>query len=150
MLPEMLFGSASVMAISFGLRTAEILCLQNAFVRRAQSPCSPSRGTITAFTASPRVSSGTPITATAWTHSHSANISSNSRQMTRSPPTFRAANDCQHAVLQDLVHVLSGQGVPPPDLKSWRMIYRAAACSLKKAHEFHEPGLDWFIHRVGL
>ena len=61
-----------------------------------------------------------------------------------------AARDVPHALLQDLVQVLSGQGVPPPDLKSWRAIYRAAECRLVEAHEFRDAGLDWFIHRVRL
>jgi SAM-dependent methyltransferase len=58
------------------------------------------------------------------------------------------ASDVGHALLHDLVQVLSGQGVPPPDLKSWRAIYRAAGCKLVEAHEFSGSGLDWFIHRV--
>jgi SAM-dependent methyltransferase len=58
------------------------------------------------------------------------------------------ARDVGHALLHDLVQVLSGQGVPPPDLKSWRAIYRAAGCKLVEAHEFSGSGLDWFIHRV--
>jgi len=58
------------------------------------------------------------------------------------------ARDVGHALLHDLVQVLSGQGVPPPDLKSWRAIYRAAGCRLVEAHDFSGSGLDWFIHRV--
>ena len=55
-----------------------------------------------------------------------------------------------HSVLHDLIQVLSGQGIPPSDLKSWRAIYRAADCRLIEAHEFRDTGLDWFIHRVRL
>ena len=55
-----------------------------------------------------------------------------------------------HGMLHDLVQVLSGQGVPPPDLKSWRAIYRRSGIKLVEAHEFNEHGLTWFIHRVRL
>jgi SAM-dependent methyltransferase len=55
-----------------------------------------------------------------------------------------------HVLLHDLVQILSGQGMPPPDIKAWRSIYRAANCSLREVHEFSEAGLDWFVHRLRL
>jgi SAM-dependent methyltransferase len=55
-----------------------------------------------------------------------------------------------HGMLHDLIQVLSGQGVPPPDLKSWRAIYRRSGVRLVEAHEFKEHGLTWFVHRIRL
>lgn len=58
--------------------------------------------------------------------------------------------DCQLALLQDLAQAVSGQGVPPPDAKSWRGIYHMAGVRLKRAHEFRGAGIRWFIHEVDL
>ena len=54
------------------------------------------------------------------------------------------------AILHDLIQLLSGQGIPPPDLRSWLSIYRRAGVRLVEAHNFHEHGLNWFVHRVRL
>lgn len=62
----------------------------------------------------------------------------------------RPRSDCQLTLLQDVVQSLSGQGVPPPDIRSWRRIYRKAGCQLRREHEFQGPGIRWFIHEVEL
>jgi SAM-dependent methyltransferase len=59
-------------------------------------------------------------------------------------------DDCQLALLQDLAQVVSGQGVPRPDAKSWRAIYSKAGTRLKRTHEFRGAGINWFIHEVDL
>jgi hypothetical protein len=56
----------------------------------------------------------------------------------------------RHALLHDLIQALSGQGIPPPDLKAWRKIYRSAAVRLIEAHEFGDANMVWFVHRIGL
>ena len=54
------------------------------------------------------------------------------------------------ALLQDLAQVVSGQGVPPSDLTSWRRIYRQAGCRLVRVHEFENQNIRWFVHEVTL
>jgi SAM-dependent methyltransferase len=54
--------------------------------------------------------------------------------------------DHQHTALQDLAQVVSGQGVPPPDLAGWARIYAAAGCELLKAYEGDNDGIRWFVH----
>jgi SAM-dependent methyltransferase len=50
--------------------------------------------------------------------------------------------------LHDFVQVISGQGVPPPDLASWQSLYSDAGCGLVHALEYqHASG---FIHVVRL
>lgn len=60
----------------------------------------------------------------------------------------KTGREVTHALLHDLIQVLSGQGVPPPDLKAWRVIYRHADVKLVEAHEFQGRGITWFVHRV--
>lgn len=55
-----------------------------------------------------------------------------------------------HALAQDLTQVLSGQGLPPPDLPGWARVYQAADCTLVKAYEGDNDGVAWFIHVVAL
>jgi SAM-dependent methyltransferase len=55
-----------------------------------------------------------------------------------------------HTLMHDLVQILSGQGLPPRDIRQWRSIYRAASCQVREAHEFSDGGIDWFVHRLRL
>ncbi|WP_144440830.1 methyltransferase domain-containing protein [Streptomyces roseifaciens] len=64
-------------------------------------------------------------------------------RLTHHPP---AGGNHRHTLLQDLAQVLSGQGVPPPDLPGWSGVYQAAGCSLVKAYEGHNEEISWFIH----
>ncbi|MEU8547241.1 class I SAM-dependent methyltransferase [Streptomyces roseoverticillatus] len=64
-------------------------------------------------------------------------------RLTHRPP---ADGNHRHALLQDLAQVLSGQGVPPPDLPGWSRVYQAADCTLVKAYEGHNDDISWFIH----
>jgi SAM-dependent methyltransferase len=60
----------------------------------------------------------------------------------RRPPKSRML------ALHDFVQVISGQGVPPPDLASWKRIYRAARCSL--VHVVEDDDASFFAHLVKL
>ena len=60
----------------------------------------------------------------------------------RRPPRSRML------ALHDLVQVISGQGVPPPDLAAWQRIYRAARCSL--VHVVEDDAASFFVHLVKL
>jgi len=51
-------------------------------------------------------------------------------------------------LLQDFAQLISGQGVPPPNTKTWRKIYTKAGCKLEKAQEFENSEIKWFIHEV--
>ncbi len=55
-----------------------------------------------------------------------------------------------HTLLHDLVQVLSGQGLPPKDIRQWRSIYKASNCHLREVHEFSDSGIRWFVHRLRL
>lgn len=50
--------------------------------------------------------------------------------------------------LHDFIQVISGQGVPPPNLKGWREIYHAANCQLVQVHE--TTSVFDFIHLIKL
>jgi SAM-dependent methyltransferase len=50
--------------------------------------------------------------------------------------------------LHDFVQLISGQGVPPSDLRSWKKIYRAADCRL--VHVFEDRRSAFFAHVVKL
>jgi SAM-dependent methyltransferase len=54
------------------------------------------------------------------------------------------------AVLQDVVQVLTGQGIPPPTQEAWAATYAKAGCILFHAFEGHTNELPWFIHLVRL
>jgi SAM-dependent methyltransferase len=56
----------------------------------------------------------------------------------------------RHTVVQDLAQVVSGQGVPPPNLGGWARIYAAAGCGLLKAYEGDNDGIRWFVHVLAL
>lgn len=55
-----------------------------------------------------------------------------------------------HTLLQDLVQVATGQGVPPTDLLAWGEVYAAACCRLVHAYQSETDGIEWFIHVVEL
>ena len=50
--------------------------------------------------------------------------------------------------LHDFVQVISGQGVPPPNLESWQAIYADAGCGL--VHALEDDNASGFIHIVRL
>jgi hypothetical protein len=50
--------------------------------------------------------------------------------------------------MHDFAQVISGQGIPPPDLASWKQIYRAARCSLVHVIQDHEA--SFFVHLLKL
>lgn len=56
----------------------------------------------------------------------------------------------QHTLIHDLAQAVSAQGVPPPDLQTWAMIYDAAECSILHAYEGENDGIRWFAHVVQL
>ena len=58
------------------------------------------------------------------------------------PPRSRAL------ALHDFAQVISGQGVPPPDLASWKKIYRSARCSL--IHVVEDREKSFFVHLLKL
>jgi hypothetical protein len=60
----------------------------------------------------------------------------------------RGGNNDYQAVLQDLVQALSGQGIPPPDLKGWSDVYEAAGVRLTRVWQGPGSGLEWFIHDI--
>jgi SAM-dependent methyltransferase len=51
-------------------------------------------------------------------------------------------------LLHDFVQLISGQGVPPPDLNGWAAMYDAADCEL--AHAIEDPRSARFVHLVRL
>jgi SAM-dependent methyltransferase len=51
-------------------------------------------------------------------------------------------------LLHDYAQLISGQGVPPPDVQGWNAVYTAAGCRLAHALEDHHTTL--FIHVVVL
>ena len=51
-------------------------------------------------------------------------------------------------LLHDYAQVISGQGVPPVDLKEWRSIYRKAGCRL--VHVIEDKSTTRFIHLLSL
>lgn len=53
-------------------------------------------------------------------------------------------------LLQDVAQVLSGQGVPPPDLAGWAQVYLDAEVELLHAYEDERDGVAWFIHVLRL
>ena len=51
-------------------------------------------------------------------------------------------------LLHDYVQLISGQGIPPVNLKQWRSIYKKAACRL--LHVFEDKPTTRFIHILSL
>lgn len=58
-----------------------------------------------------------------------------------------AAGD-RRTLLHDYAQLISGQGIPPPNLKSWRKIYAEAGCKL--AHVIEDQQTTRFLHLVML
>lgn len=52
--------------------------------------------------------------------------------------------------MHDVLQAVSGQGIPPPDLRRWKHIYSDSGCRLLNALEFKSDGIRWFIHNVRL
>ena len=50
--------------------------------------------------------------------------------------------------LHDFAQVISGQGIPPPNLAVWRKIYRAARCAL--IHAIEDEDASCFVHVLRL
>jgi SAM-dependent methyltransferase len=55
-----------------------------------------------------------------------------------------------HTLVHDVAQVLSGQGVPPPDLEGWAAVYAAAGAVLLHAYEGEGDGIAAFIHVLRL
>jgi SAM-dependent methyltransferase len=53
-----------------------------------------------------------------------------------------------HLALHDWIQLISGQGVPPPDLDGWQSVYRQADCQL--LHAIQDSKTSVFIHLVRL
>jgi hypothetical protein len=51
-------------------------------------------------------------------------------------------------LLHDYAQLISGQGVPPPDVDGWNAVYTAAGCRL--AHALHDSRTTLFIHVIVL
>jgi SAM-dependent methyltransferase len=54
----------------------------------------------------------------------------------------------RHILLHDFAQLISGQGVPPPDMAGWQALYEAAGCRL--AHVVEDDNSARFIHFVSL
>jgi hypothetical protein len=55
-----------------------------------------------------------------------------------------------HTLLQDLVQVLSGQGVPPVNHQEWLKIYQAAGCKVMQIYESGSTDMETFVHVIRL
>jgi SAM-dependent methyltransferase len=62
----------------------------------------------------------------------------------------RKAADFPLALLQDLAQIVSGQGVPPANVTSWRRLYKRTGCRSVRVHEFESENIRWFIQEVTL
>lgn len=62
----------------------------------------------------------------------------------------RIGRSFRHAMIQDMAQVVSGQGVPPPDLAGWAAVYLEAGATLVSVTEGEHDGLRWFLHVVRL
>lgn len=56
----------------------------------------------------------------------------------------------RHTMIHDVIQVVTDQGVPPADLRGWMAVYFAANCSLERAYEGDDQGVEWFVHVVRL
>lgn len=56
----------------------------------------------------------------------------------------------QHNYVHDVIQLFSGQGVPPPDYKSWNRYYKKTGCRLLHVYEGTDTGISWFIHVVAM
>jgi SAM-dependent methyltransferase len=50
--------------------------------------------------------------------------------------------------LHDFAQLISGQGIPPPDLAAWKKIYRSAECAL--VHAIEDRASSFFAHVIKL
>lgn len=55
-----------------------------------------------------------------------------------------------HTLLHDLAQIVSGQGVPPPDVEAWKEIYARNACTLVRAVKTRVQGIERYLHMVQL
>ena len=58
--------------------------------------------------------------------------------------------DVRRTLIQDVVQIVSGQGIPPFDVTAWRAIYAQAGCPLIDVLEGFAAGVVRFIHIVQL
>lgn len=63
---------------------------------------------------------------------------------------YKEKQDFTHAMLQDLVQVLSGQGIPPSDQFGWMEIYAAAGCELLHVYASESTTIQTFVHVIRL
>ena len=56
----------------------------------------------------------------------------------------KSASALHATLLHDYAQLISGQGIPPANLKEWRSIYKSAACRL--VHVFEDKSTTRFIH----
>jgi SAM-dependent methyltransferase len=61
---------------------------------------------------------------------------------------FNGSAILRATLLHDYVQLISGQGIPPVNLKQWRSIYKKAACRL--VHVFEDKLTTRFIHILSL
>lgn len=52
----------------------------------------------------------------------------------------------QHNYIHDLIQLLSGQGLPPPNYNKWNIVYAKAGYILEEVMEGNFGGIKWFIH----
>lgn len=64
--------------------------------------------------------------------------------------TAEQAAGRRHALLQDLVQALSGQGVPPPTVEAWWAIIDGAGCRLDTVIHGEAFGIAWFVYEIAL
>lgn len=55
-----------------------------------------------------------------------------------------------YSLLHDLAQLVSGQGVPPPNLEAWKTIYARNSCTLVQAVKARGQGVERFMHMVQL
>lgn len=53
-------------------------------------------------------------------------------------------------LLHDLAQLISGQGVPPPDIEAWKEIYARTSCTLVRAVRGRAEGVERYLHMVQL
>lgn len=63
---------------------------------------------------------------------------------------FSQTKRFQRTFLHDIAQVVSGQGVPPQNLKEWLKIYKKCSCRFIKAFKGEKDGVKRFIHIVQL
>lgn len=61
-----------------------------------------------------------------------------------------ASHRYRRALLHDVAQVLTGQGVPPADIDTWRQILVAAGCTLVKAFEGEHDEVAHFVYLIQL